>query len=65
MRASLTVLALGLLLLATAPLAGCGLKGELYLPEEESTAPAPQPGAGTRSEDESEEDESPASPPGA
>jgi predicted small lipoprotein YifL len=42
MRSSLTVLAAGLLALAAAATTGCGLKGDLYLPEDETAAPAPE-----------------------
>lgn len=44
MRNSLTVLAVGLLVLAASTLAGCGLKGDLYLPEDDPEAASPQPG---------------------
>ncbi|WP_147306606.1 MULTISPECIES: LPS translocon maturation chaperone LptM [unclassified Wenzhouxiangella] len=41
MRASLTVLAVVLLVIAVLVNTGCGLKGDLYLPEDEpATAPS-------------------------
>lgn len=49
MRASLTVLAAGLLLSVTLLLAGCGSKGDLYLPDPET------PGAPTEEEEEADE----------
>ncbi|RFF29446.1 LPS translocon maturation chaperone LptM [Wenzhouxiangella sediminis] len=50
MRSSLTALAAVLLSLAALSVSGCGLKGDLYLPGDEATAPAPEP-----NEDEREE----------
>jgi len=41
MRASLTALALGLLVIAALAGTGCGLKGDLYLPEDETEATPP------------------------
>lgn len=38
MRASLTALAVALLLIAILAGSGCGLKGDLYLPEDETPA---------------------------
>ena len=58
MRSSLTALAAVLLAAATLTISGCGLKGDLYLPESESTVPPPD-----APEDESDED--PASKPDA
>lgn len=43
MRSSLTALAAVLLSLAALSVSGCGLKGDLYLPADEATAPAPEP----------------------
>lgn len=40
MRASLTALAGMLLIFATLALGGCGLKGDLYLPEQPPPAPS-------------------------
>ena len=51
MRASLTALAPALLLIAAVAASGCGLKDDLYLPEEEAAPPAAD-SADDRSEDE-------------
>lgn len=48
MRASLPALAAALLLIGTMSLIGCGLKGDLYLPE---AAPAEEDSAGDEAEE--------------
>lgn len=47
MRASLTALAVALLLVAVTAATGCGLKGDLYLPESEAPDTAPEPSGET------------------
>lgn len=42
MRSSLTALAAVLLTVAALTISGCGLKGDLYLPGDESASPAPK-----------------------
>ncbi len=57
MRASLTALAVALLCLAVLAGTGCGLKGDLYLPEDDASA---SPGSSGEKDDG---DDQPAEPP--
>jgi len=63
MRASLTALAVALLSVAAIAVTGCGLKGDLYLPETDTPA-SPETAEKQEEEKEDDNDRQPEAPEG-
>jgi len=63
MRASLTALAVALLCVAAIAVTGCGLKGDLYLPDQDTSA-VPESPEEQQEEKKNDDDRQPNAPAG-